>query len=136
MSTRIFSQEEINELSKNKNVIKCSERFITYSKNFKINAVRLYAEGMTSSEIFRQGDFILEMIGRNNPRRCLWRWNKVYRSKGTSGLLIEARGRGAKGRPKTTNLTDSDKIKRLEIEVAYLKAENDFLAKLRASKKR
>ncbi len=56
-------------------------------------------------------------------------------NEGGSGLLIEARGRGG-GRPKKINLTDSDKIKRLEIEVAYLKEENNFLAKLRANKKR
>ena len=136
MSNRIFNQTEIKQLSKNKNVSKCSERSISYNKEFKIKAVRLYSEGMTSSEIFRQGGFLLEMIGRKKPKGCLRRWNKVYRTKGTAGLLIEARGRGGRGRPKKNNLTDSDKIKRLETEVAYLKAENDFLAKLRANKKR
>ena len=135
MSNRIFSQEEIKELSKNINVSKCSERSISYSKDFKIKAVRLYSEGMTSSEIFRQGGFLLEMIGLKKPKGCLRRWNKVYRTKGTAGLLIEARGRGG-GRPKKINLSDNDRIQRLETEIAYLKAENDFLVKLRASKKR
>ena len=40
-----------------------------------------------------------------------------------------------KGRPKTKGLTDTDKIKRLKIEVAYLKAKNDFLVKLRAKER-
>ncbi len=48
--------------------------------------------------------------------------------------LAETRGKGSSGRPRTKNLSDTDKIKRLETQVAYLKAENDFLAKLRAKR--
>jgi hypothetical protein len=44
------------------------------------------------------------------------------------------RGHGG-GRPKTKNLSDKEKIEYLETKVAYLKAENDFLAKLRAQRK-
>lgn len=48
-------------------------------------------------------------------------------------MKVENRGRGG-GRPKTKWLTDVDKIKWLEAENAYLKAENNFLAKLQAKK--
>jgi hypothetical protein len=51
------------------------------------------------------------------------------------GLQIETRGgHNGGGRFKTKGLTETEKIKKLEAEVAYLKAENDFLAKLRAKR--
>jgi hypothetical protein len=54
--------------------------------------------------------------------------------KGEGAFGIETRGKGG-GRPKKIKDTnDTDKIKRLEAEVAYLKAENDFLIKLRAKR--
>ena len=133
MSKRIFNIEQMELLMSNKNVSKCSEKSISYDKEFKHRAVKQYEEGMTSREIFRQANFDLNVIGRDTPKSCLRRWNKVYRLKGLIGLESEARGRGG-GRPKVKYLNEEDKIKRLEAEVAYLKAENDFLAKLRAKR--
>ena len=133
MSKRIFTREQIQELLSNENVVRVGKT-IAYSKDFKIKAVRLYNEqGLTSSEIFRQAGFDLNVIGKQKPKDCLGDWNKAYRLKGEAGLKIETRGRGG-GRPKTKNLTDGEKIKWLEAENAYLKAENDFLAKLRAKR--
>lgn len=113
-----------------------SNKSITYSKDFKLKAVKLYnQQGLTSTEIFRQEGFDLNLIGKDKPKDCLRRWNKVYRAKGERGLTIETRGR-AGGRPKKPrDKTEADKIKRLEAEVAYLKAENDFLAELRAKRR-
>lgn len=109
---------------------------ITYSTDFKIRAVKLYNEqGLTSTEIFRQEGFDLNLIGKDKPKDCLRRWNKIYRDRGEKGLAIETRGRLG-GRPKKPrDKTDKDRIKRLEAEIAYLKAENDFLAKLRAKRR-
>ena len=132
MSRRIFTKEQVEQLASSKNVSGCGERSITYGKDFKIKAVKLYKQGLTSSEIFRQAGFDLNAIGRNRPKRCLRRWNKIRRAKGEN-RLTETRGRT--GRPKKIkDLSDADKIKRLEAEIAYLKAENDFLAKLRAKR--
>jgi len=136
MSKRIFTKEQREELLKNENVSKCSERSISYSQKFKKTAVELYdTQGLTSGEIFRQAGFSLNTIGRDTPKECLKRWRKTFQLKGMHGF-IETRGKAkGGGRPKTKNLTDADKIKRLEAENAYLKAENDFLAKLRAKRR-
>lgn len=50
--------------------------------------------------------------------------------------MEETRGKHSKGgRPKIPKFKDEkEKIKYLELQVAYLKAENDFLVKLRAQK--
>ncbi len=133
MSKIIFTKEQIEQLLKNKNVARCSERSITYGKSFKVNAVKLYEQGLTSTEIFRQARFNLDVIGKDKPKECLKRWNRIIEKKGMEGLA-ETRGKGSSGRPRTKNLSDTDKIKRLETQVAYLKAENDFLAKLRAKR--
>ena len=133
MSKRIFNKEQIKTLLQNSNVAVCSEKSISYRKDFKILAVRKYREGLPSSEIFRQAGFDIGMIGRKTPKDCLRRWKKVFKNKGEAGLKTDGRGQSkAGGRPKSlANLTDEEKLKRLEAEVAYLKEENRFLAKLR-----
>lgn len=133
MSKRIFNKEQIETLLQNPNVASCSEKSISYRKDFKIFAVRKYREGLPPSEIFRQARFDINMIGRETPKGCLHRWKKVFKDKGEAGLKTDGRGRSKPGgRPKNlVNLTDEEKLKRLEAEVAYLKEENRFLAKLR-----
>jgi transposase len=138
MSKRIFSEDQIRELLANPNVSRCSDKSITYNKTFKVLAVKKYYEGGYSSRmIFKEAGFNIAMIGKDVPNQCLKRWKKIYRSKGEDKLRVETRGRRYKGgRPKMKGLTDAEKIKRMEIEIAYLKAENDFFMKLRAAKKR
>jgi len=138
MSKRRFNTGQIIELLKNTNVAKCSDKSITYSKKFKLQAIKQYKEdGYSPRMIFEKAGFDLCLIGEGTPDESLRRWRKTYAEKGPVGLNAEARGRSHNGgRPKTKGLTDTDRIKRLEIENAYLKAENDFLVKLRAAKKR
>lgn len=133
MSKRIFNKEQIKVLLRNPNVSDCSEKSISYHKDFKIFAVRECREGLSSSEIFKQARFDINMIGHKTPKECLRRWKKVFKNKGEAGLKTDGRGQSkAGGRPKNlANLTDQEKLKRLEAEVAYLKPENHFLAKLR-----
>ena len=136
MSKRIFTEEQIANLSANKNVLHCSSKSITYNHTFKINAVKRYnEEGVGVRQIFEEAGFDLNMIGRSTPKRCLNGWRRIFKKVGATGLSIEKRGKGSgigKGRPRLKGLTDTEKIKRLELTVLYLKAENDFLAKLRA----
>jgi transposase-like protein len=133
MSKRIFTKEQIATLLQNPNVAGCSPKSISWRKNFKVLAMRKYHEGLPPSEIFRQARFDINMIGHETPKQCLRRWRKIFKDKGEAGLKTDGRGQNkAGGRPKNlANLTDEEKLKRLEAEVAYLKEENRFLAKLR-----
>lgn len=128
----MFTKENIKLLLKNENISKCSERSITFNKDFKIKAIKLYEEGMPPKEIFRQAKIDLGLVGKHEPKECLRRWNKIVKKRGIEGLSEHRKGGGRK--PKIIDKTDADKIKRLEAEVAYLKAENDFLTKLRAKR--
>jgi transposase len=134
MSKRMFTKGQIMELLKNENVSKCSEKSITYTKNFKHNVLTLYEQGQTATEIFRQAGFNLDVVSKEQPDECLRRWKIIFKRKGIEGLS-EVRGQnGIKGNP-TKDLSDKAKIEYLEAQVAYLKAENDFLAKLRAKRR-
>ena len=134
MSKRILSKEQIKELSANESVVRASQRSITWKREFKERSVMLNGQGMTPQEIFRQAGFNLNIIGRKTPKSCLKRWNKAFRKRGIDGLS-EARGRHGGRKPKQKDMSDKDRIKRLEAENAYLKAENHFLARLRAARR-
>jgi len=130
MSKRIFNEEQIKELLQNPNVKKCSEKSITYSKDFKISAVHKYRTGLPPNEIFRQAGFNVYVIGLDVPADSLLRWRRIFKQNGSEGLATETRGKVG-GRPKTNWQNEKEKIKYLETQIAYLKSENDFLAKLR-----
>lgn len=132
MSKRILNEEQIKELLQNPNVERCSKKSITYQKNFKIKALKECHEGLPPIAVFKLAGFNLDMIGRETPKNCLKGWRKIFREKGLQELAVETRGRGkGGGRPKTNWSNEKEKIKYLETQIAYLKAENDFLAKLR-----
>ena len=133
MTKNKFSKEQINELLKNMNVIRCSEKAITYDKNFKVIAVNKYLNGCSAKEIFKEAGFDIDILGRNTPYYRIRDWLRVFKLKGKDELLKEARGKNG-GRPKTKGLSDTEKIERLELTIKYLKAENDFLARLRAKR--
>jgi len=135
MTMRTLTADQLDELRANPNVARCEGKTITYSARFKTLAVSRYeTDGLTSTEIFREAGFDLDAIGRHTPKECLRRWRRTQKARGIGALSVEHRGRNG-GRPRTVGLTDRDRIERLEAKVAYLKAENDFLAKLRAKRK-
>jgi len=133
MSKKIFTQEQIKELLQNPNVANCSEKSILYHKNFKVSAIEKYHQGMPPSWIFKEAGLSLAVIGRSAPKWCVSRWLKTFRKKGKAGLREDGRkGSYPRGRPKgIKHLPDKEKIRYLEAQIAYLKAENSFLANLR-----
>lgn len=131
-----YTEEQRKLIEQNLNVVRCNEHNITFKKEFKIKVAKEYLEGKTSFQIWRDAGFDLNLIGKQVPKVRTRTWKRIYESKGEVGLLKDGRGKGGKqGRPKTKGLTEKEKIKYLEAQVEYLKAENVFLAKLRAKKK-
>lgn len=129
-----FTHEECLELRNNPNVVKCSNKAVTYSKEFKQKAVKQYLdENLSCSEIFKLGGFNLNVLGKDIPKDRISDWKRIYRMHGEEGLSTEQRGKHG-GRPKIKGLSEKEKVERLEVQVAYLKAENDFLRRLRAKR--
>jgi transposase-like protein len=128
----MFNPEQIKEMLNNKNVVSCSYKSITFSGDFKINAVRQYYDkGYSPSIIFEEAGFDLEVIGKSRAKDCLIRWRKAYNNKGEQELREERRGEKDSRKSKMKFKNDKEKIKYLEAKIAYMNAENDFLAKLR-----
>ena len=135
MVKKVYTKEQKESLLRNRNVAKCGKGVITYAAEFKIKAVKQYhQEYMTPKEIFTEAGFDIEAIGKNKPKNCLEMWNKIYKAKGIKGLRESSKARGKPRKAK--NKSDKNRIERLELEIKYLKAENDFLAKLRAKRKK
>lgn len=133
MSKRIFCSEEIERLRINPNILRVSAKSITYTLAFKEHAVAEYEAGATAREIFRRADLDRALLGTDHPKNCLKRWCNVVRRSGTKGL-VDARGKHhTKGKKRRIN-NETDRLKWLEAEVKYLKAENAFLTKLRAKR--
>lgn len=132
MSKRIFTKEQIASLLENKYVTACSEKSITYRGDFKLAAVKRYRKGLSPAAIFREAGFNLALIGKKTPEWRLARWRKIFNIKGAQALRNDGRGNHSGGRPpRLTRMNEKEKLKYLEAQVAYLKAENAFLAKLR-----
>jgi len=95
-----------------------------------MKTVTEYKSGKTPSQIFIEHGFDLEMIGKEQPKRCLKRWRDTFRKFGEEGFLTERRGKGSTGRPSSKELSIEDKLRKAEPRIKFLEAENDFLKKL------
>ena len=135
MSKKIFTKEQVQSLLQNPNVSACSGKSITYHQDFKVAAVRRYHEGLPPSAIFREAGFPASLLGKDRMDGRLKAWRKTFAKNGEAGLQKDGRAtnnpHGKRGKHDLTNLSEPEKLKYYEAEIAYLKAENAFLAKLR-----
>lgn len=127
----IFSSEEIAQLSKNPCVWSLSERSISYTYEFKKRALDLYAQGIKPDEIWKQAGFNIHTWKKGYCRYTIKDWRRMVKRKGQESL-IKPSGVQFDGGYKRARLPEADRVRRLELQVRYLEAENDFLAKLRA----
>ena len=74
----VFTDDEINLLNENDNVLRATYRQITYSNQFKIFFINEYKKGVAPMEIFRRGGFDIDMIGTKRVERAAARWKKKY----------------------------------------------------------
>ena len=133
MNKQTYSPEQLQALRNNPNVAKCSTKSITYSKDFKLRAVKAYySTGQSPNTIFLEAGFDLNVIGRSRPKSCLRDWKKIYKIQGETGLTIESRGKNGGRKPKTKESKD---IEYLQTKIAYLEAENNFLRNLKTKTK-
>lgn len=87
-----FTLEQQKLLEMNPNIEKASAKSITYKDKLKLWVIEEYAKGKKPTKILREADMNPQMIGSENPGRCLNRWRKSYFAHGDSGLIGEKRG--------------------------------------------
>ena len=129
MSKKLFTEKEIKTLSKNKNILKVSSKSIVYALEFKEKFIEEYSKGKLSRIIFEENGFDIEIIGIKRVEQSAQRWKKSYEKEGLLGLK-DSREHSS-GRPKSRELTDDEKMKKLEAKIKLLEIENEFLKKLK-----
>jgi len=131
MKRKPYTVQEKEELLKSDAVEKIANSSVTYSKEFKVFAVGEYMSGKSPLQIFIEAGINVNLLGREQPGRCLERWNKIHRQYGIEGLLQETRGTGSSGRPRKIPLTPEEQLAKLQRENEILKQQVYFLKKLR-----
>lgn len=125
-----FSHEEIEELKKNPCVFSCTSKSVHYTYEFKKRALSLYSQGISPKEIWRRAGFEVSKWKKDYFTLTLRDWRRIVARGGEESLQTRGGPRYDRG-PSHTN---TDTLKRLQLQVSYLKAENDFLATLRAKR--
>lgn len=134
MNRKIFTSEQIKELSKNKNVRRCGAKSVRYKRSFKESALRRYhEEGLSAVEIFKEAGFDLNIIGIRKPNKLMHQWSRAPWAKKDHGLPLQE---GEKTDVVIKRIENRREMGHLKAKVAYLEAENRFLEKLRAGKRR
>jgi hydrogenase maturation factor len=92
MKRKEFTDQEVEILLKNENILKVGSSNVTYKPDFKIKAVKEYNNGKTPIQIFVEAGIAIDILGRENAKRSLTRWRNAYKKLGDKGLLEEQRG--------------------------------------------
>lgn len=128
MSKVIFNDKQIKVLAKNPNVLRVSDKAITYSEEFKNKFIVENSKGVLPRKIFEDNGFDIEIIGLKRIEQSASRWRKKYADMGVLGLKDSRTGNS--GRPLLRELTAQEEIERLKAKISLLEIENEFLKKL------
>jgi transposase-like protein len=110
-----------------------SERTINYTYEFKKRALDLYAQGSKPDEIWRQAGFNVGIWKKDYCKYTLKDWRRMIKRGGLESLTKPSGVQADKGYRRTRS-PEADRVRRLELQVTYLEAENSFLARLRAKR--
>jgi transposase len=128
-----MAERKFRDLSKyktNVNVEKITGSNLRFNKEFKVRAIKLYQSGESPMDIFLDAGIDLNDFEYDYARKSISRWLRALDTYGLKNINKERRGLGASGRP-----GGGKKFKSMEAELAYLRAENNFLKKLKALEK-
>lgn len=134
MSKKLFTDKEIELLSKNPYIKTISQRGITYSDEFKRIFINEYEESSSTIKIFEDHGFDTDILGKERVYSSGKRWRKSYKDKGIAGL--DDTRKDNSGRPREKDLSLKEKYIRMEVQNNLLKAENEILKKLEIMERR
>ena len=127
-----FSEKDRKSLLSNRFVKSVSLSQVQFTSEFKLKAIKMQDDGLAPSDIFLKLGIDPGLFLVAYPKKCLFRWRKIFEKSGEDGLE-ERRGTVSSGRPKKAKLEGE---KALRAQIALLEAEVDFLKKLRALEKK
>lgn len=126
MGINHFTEEQQENLRKNPYIKKVSQRAITYTVEFRELFAREYRNGKLPSQILSECRIDHQLLGRRRKDALVSMVKKCEtRLDGFADTRTQKSGRSI-----TKNLTDTERIQRLQHEINYLKQENTFLKKI------
>jgi len=128
MSKIRFSEVDILMLRQNKNILRVSEKAISYTDEFKRLFIEDYLAGKLPRNIFRENGFNEELIGVKRIEQAACHWKAAYEVNGIIGLSDSRKN--SSGRPRLKSLTPQEIIERQEAKIELLEAQVDLLKKL------
>jgi len=128
-----YSNKQIAQLRQNPCVWHITERTISYTYEFKKRALELYTQGIKPDDIWEQAGFDIDIWKKDYCRYTIKDWRKLVSTGGLESLT-KSSGVQADGGYKRATSPENDRVRRLELQVQYLEAENAFLARLRAKR--
>ena len=127
MGKNYFTQEQVEQLRKNKYVKKINKKSITYNKEFKETFMLEYNNGKLPSIILAEMGFDTGILGRSRIHAITERFKKQSRRpEGFKDTRTDS-----SGRPRTRDLSQEELIKRQKEQIEYLKQQVEFLSDLR-----
>jgi len=126
MGINYFTEDQLSALRTNPYVKNVSEKSITYTKEFREFFSIKYRDGQLPSKILIECGFDPKVLGKKRRNALVAMVKKCeLRPDG-----FEDNRRNNSGCSTIKDLTDVEKIQRLEHQVKLLKQENEFLKKI------
>ena len=129
----IYTKEQLSQLSQHPCVWRVTSKMIHYTYEFKKRALDLYTQGIKPQEIWQQAGFDLSIWKKDYCRHTINDWRKLVKKGGLDQLTTKS-GIQADAGYRRARSPEADRVRRLELQVKYLEAENSFLAQLRAKR--
>lgn len=125
MGVNHFTEEQQEELRKNPYIKRVSDKAITYTTEFRELFANKYRAGKAPSQILTECGIDHQLLGKRRKdglvamvKKCELRLDGFKDTRKVNS-----------GRPTTKDLTDAERINKLEHQIKYLKQENEFLKK-------
>lgn len=134
MSKKHFTLNEREQLLQNPNVLRVSEKSITYADEFKRIFIDEYMSGRTPREIFEANGLPVDVLGLKRVEQCADRWKKAYEKDGITGLA-DSRKEAAL-RPSKRTLSPEEIIAKQEAQIKLLEAQLAYVKKLDKNERR
>lgn len=114
MSNKLFSNQEMEILRANPNVVKVTRRAVCFTDEFKARALTEYNNGKSARKIFAENGLSIDILGIIRIRGLIERISKEPAKQKPSGQISYAK-----------------QIQKLERRITNLEQENEFLKKIR-----
>lgn len=128
MSSRAFTQEEMDTLRSNKYTYSVSPNTISFTIEFKKEFWKRYQSGQSPREIVKALGYDDQMLGSTR----LWGLQGMIRKQANEGKFREGQhaSYAISNHPDYSSMPDDQKLFAMEHELYYLRQEMEFLKKI------